>query len=50
MKKVVKTLNVIALALFMTGGAALDGKSIVIPMLMITPAALWFAAIAWVNR
>lgn len=50
MKKIVKVANVIAVALFLTGGAALDSPNTIIPWLMIAPAAMWFGLIAWASN
>ena len=50
MKFFVRMITVIALLLVMVGGSALDGKSILVPAVMIIPGTAWLAMIAWANR
>ena len=50
MKKIIKTITVIALLLIMLGGAALDSEDIRIPVCMVLIGVAWLCAIAWANR
>lgn len=50
MKRWVYVTSVIAVVLFMAGGAALDSQNTIVPWLMIAPAAVWFGLIAWANN
>ena len=50
MKKIIKTITVIALLMIMLGGAALDSEDIRIPVCMVLIGVAWLCAIAWANR